>query len=175
MLAAIAFAFLLVSRKKCKSRIQRTASSPEENSNKMVASYYRDVHRELSETSSHAKKADHGKLTFLKDDIEKFDLQDLLTASAEVLGSGTFGSSYKAVVVGQPVVVKRYRHMSNVGREEFHEHMRRLGRLKHPNLLPLAAYYNRRDEKHLVTEFAENGSLASHLHGKFMMHQLYFF
>ncbi|KAH8487842.1 hypothetical protein H0E87_023784 [Populus deltoides] len=165
MLAAIAFAFLLFSRKKCKSRIQRTASSPEENSNKMVASYYRDVHRELSETSSHAKKADHGKLTFLKDDIEKFDLQDLLTASAEVLGSGTFGSSYKAVVVGQPVVVKRYRHMSNVGREEFHEHMRRLGRLKHPNLLPLAAYYNRRDEKLLVTEFAENGSLASHLHG----------
>ncbi|KAL3571407.1 hypothetical protein D5086_025311 [Populus alba] len=165
MLAAIAFAFLLFSRKKCKSRIQRTASSPEENSNKMVASYYRDVHRELSETSSHAKKADHGKLTFLKDDIEKFDLQDLLTASAEVLGSGTFGSSYKAVVVGQPVVVKRYRHMSNVGREEFHEHMRRLGRLKHPNLLPLAAYYNRRDDKLLVTEFAENGSLASHLHG----------
>ncbi|KAJ6871933.1 pollen receptor-like kinase 4 [Populus alba x Populus x berolinensis] len=165
MLAAIAFAFLLFSRKKCKSRIQRTASSPEENSNKMVASYYRDVHRELSETSSHAKKADHGKLTFLKDDIEKFDLQDLLTASAEVLGSGTFGSSYKAVVVGQAVVVKRYRHMSNVGREEFHEHMRRLGRLKHPNLLPLAAYYNRRDDKLLVTEFAENGSLASHLHG----------
>ncbi|KAB5526522.1 hypothetical protein DKX38_020369 [Salix brachista] len=165
ILAAIAFAFLLFSRKKCKSRMHRTASSPEENSNKMVASYYRDVHRESSETRSHAKKADHGKLTFLKDDIERFDLQDLLTASAEVLGSGTFGSSYKAVVVGQPVVVKRYRHMNNVGREEFHEHMRRLGRLKHPNLLPLAAYYNRRDEKLLVTEFAENGSLASHLHG----------
>ncbi|CAK7339800.1 unnamed protein product [Dovyalis caffra] len=164
LLAAIAFAWLLFSPKKRERQTQRTTSSAE-NSNKMVASYYRDVHSELPESSSQPKKNDHGKLSFLKNDIDHFDLQDLLTASAEVLGSGTFGSSYKAVVLGQPVVVKRYRHMNNVGREEFQEHMRRLGRLKHPNLLPLAAYYYRREEKLLVTEFAENGSLAIHLHG----------
>jgi len=165
ILAAIAFAFLLFSRKESKRRTQRRAS---ENSNRIMSSYYRDVHREMPETNSHSRITDHGKLSFLKDDIEKFDLQDLLRASAEVLGSGTYGSSYKAVVGGQPVVVKRYRHMNNVEREEFHEHMRRIGRLKHPNLLPLAAYYYRREEKLLVTVFAENGSLASHLHGKFL-------
>nr|TKS11649.1 putative inactive leucine-rich repeat receptor-like protein kinase [Populus alba] len=165
ILAAIAFAFLLFSRKESKRRTQRRASSSSENSNRIMSSYYRDVHREMPETNSHSRITDHGKLSFLKDDIEKFDLQDLLRASAEVLGSGTYGSSYKAVVGGQAVVVKRYRHMNNVEREEFHEHMRRMGRLKHPNLLPLAAYYYRRDEKLLVTAFAENGSLASHLHG----------
>ncbi|KAJ6420340.1 hypothetical protein OIU84_030286 [Salix udensis] len=166
LLAAIAFAFLLFSRNK--RRAQRRAPSPE-NSNRMMSSYCRDdAHREMPETNSRSRKTDPGKLSFLKDDIEKFDLQDLLTASAEVLGSGTFGSSYKAAVGGQPVVVKRYRHMNNVEREEFHEHMRRIGRLKHQNLLPLAAYYYRRDEKLLVTEFAENGSLASHLHGKLL-------
>ncbi|KAG2314120.1 hypothetical protein Bca52824_017242 [Brassica carinata] len=106
-----------------------------------------------------------GRLLFVRDDIERFGLQDLLRASAEVLGSGTFGASYKAAISsGQTFVVKRYKHMNNVGRDEFHEHMRRLGRLNHPNLLPLVAYYYRREEKLLVTQFMPNSSLASHLH-----------
>lgn len=54
--------------------------------------------------------------------------------------------------------------MNNVGREEFHEHMRRLGRLKHQNLLPVVAYYYRKEEKLLVAEYKEPGSLASRLH-----------
>ncbi|XVF23298.1 hypothetical protein REPUB_Repub13aG0025100 [Reevesia pubescens] len=104
-------------------------------------------------------------LIFLKDDIQRFDLQDLLRASAEVLGSGNFGASFKAIITsGVAVVVKRYKQMNNVGREEFHEHMRRLGRLNHQNLLPLVAYYYRKEEKLLVSKFMEDGSLASHLH-----------
>ncbi|KAE8735476.1 Kinase protein with adenine nucleotide alpha hydrolases-like domain, putative isoform 2 [Hibiscus syriacus] len=50
------------------------------------------------------------KLTFLRDDddVEKFDLPDLLKASAEILGSGCFGSSYKtALPNGTAMVVKR--------------------------------------------------------------------
>ncbi|XP_010479523.1 PREDICTED: pollen receptor-like kinase 5 [Camelina sativa] len=106
-----------------------------------------------------------GRLLFVREDIQRFGLQDLLRASAEVLGSGTFGASYKAAISsGQTLVVKRYKHMNNVGRDEFHEHMRRLGRLNHPNLLPLIAYYYRREEKLLVTQFMANSSLASHLH-----------
>ncbi|CAN1139489.1 Pollen receptor-like kinase 4 [Linum perenne] len=105
-------------------------------------------------------------LMFLRDDMERFELQDLLRASAEVLGSGTFGASYKAGVIGQPLmVVKRYRHMINVGREEFHEHMRMIGRLDHPNLLPLVACYYRKEEKLLVSKYMANGSLATRLHG----------
>ncbi|CAN0840291.1 Pollen receptor-like kinase 4 [Linum grandiflorum] len=105
-------------------------------------------------------------LIFLRDDMERFELQDLLRASAEVLGSGTFGASYKAGVSGQPpMVVKRYRHMNNIGREEFHDHMRRIGKLDHPNLLPLVACYFRKEEKLLVSQFVSNGSLATRLHG----------
>ncbi|CAI9754074.1 unnamed protein product [Fraxinus pennsylvanica] len=114
------------------------------------------------------KKADQpGKLSFVREERCKFDLQDLLRASAEVLGSGKFGASYKAVLVdGDALVVKRFKQMNNVGREDFHEHMRRLGRLDHPNLLPLVAYLYRKEEKLLVFDYAYNGSLASHLHGK---------
>ncbi|XP_062112858.1 pollen receptor-like kinase 4 [Humulus lupulus] len=109
--------------------------------------------------------AGEGKLTFLKDDRERFDLPDLLKASAEILGSGTFGASYKATIHCDAMVVKRYKQMNSLGREDFHEHMRRLGRLVHPNLLPLVAYYYRKEEKLLVYDFVENGSLAFHLHG----------
>ncbi|KAE8665083.1 Detected protein of unknown function [Hibiscus syriacus] len=108
------------------------------------------------------------KLTFLRDDDgEKFDLPELLKASAEILGSGCFGSSYKtALPNGTAMVVKRYKQMNSAGKEDFQEHMRRIGRLRHNNVLTLVAYYYRRDEKLLVCDFAENGSLAVHLHAR---------
>ncbi|GAV59735.1 Pkinase domain-containing protein/LRR_8 domain-containing protein [Cephalotus follicularis] len=118
------------------------------------------------ENSGNNKKSENMKLSFVRDDREKFDLQDLLKASAEILGSGSFGSSYKAALMnGQTMVVKRFKQMNNVGREEFQEHMRRLGRLRHPNLLPLVSYYYRKEEKLLVSDYVERGSLAVHLHG----------
>ena len=116
--------------------------------------------------TSDFKKGEHGELNFVREDRGGFDLQDLLRASAEVLGSGSFGSTYRAMVSNGPaVVVKRFRHMNNVGKQEFSEHMRRLGSLTHPNLLPLVGFYYRKEEKFLVYDFGENGSLASHLHG----------
>lgn len=123
------------------------------------------------DSHSYKKKDDNGgSLNFVRDDRKRFDLHDLLRASAEVLGSGSFGSSYKAnMMIGESavetaVVVKRFRHMSNLGKDEFCEHMKKLGRVSHPNLLPLVAFYYRREEKLLVSDFIENGSLASHLH-----------
>ncbi|XP_058113233.1 pollen receptor-like kinase 4 [Magnolia sinica] len=112
------------------------------------------------------KETDFGRLTFVKEGRERFELQDLLRASAEVLGCGNFGSSYKATLLSGPsVVVKRFREMNGVGREEFEEHMRRLGRLAHPNLLPLLSFYYRKEEKLLVTDFIDGGSLVQLLHG----------
>ncbi|KAK7384861.1 hypothetical protein VNO78_30564 [Psophocarpus tetragonolobus] len=118
-------------------------------------------------TSDFKKGGDDGELNFVREDKGGFGLQDLLRASAMVLGSGSFGSTYKAMILNGPtLVVKRFRHMNNVGKQEFFDHMKRLGSLTHPNLLPLAAFYYRKEEKFLVYDFAENGSLASHLHGK---------
>jgi len=113
------------------------------------------------------------KLTFVRDDREMFDLQDLLRASAEILGSGCFGSSYKAgLMTGSVMVVKRFKQMNNVGKEEFQEHMRKLGSFSHPNLLPLVAYYYRKEEKLLVYDYVAKGSLADHIHGHKALGQL---
>ncbi|XP_042003816.1 pollen receptor-like kinase 4 [Salvia splendens] len=106
------------------------------------------------------------RMTFLREDRDVFDMMDLLKASAEILGSGLFGSTYKAALSErQIVVVKRYRHMGNVSRQDFNEHMRRLGRLSHANVVPLVAFYYRRDEKLLVYDYINKTSLAAVLHG----------
>ncbi|KAJ0780454.1 putative protein kinase RLK-Pelle-LRR-III family [Helianthus annuus] len=118
-------------------------------------------------TSDHnGNKADLSlNLTFLVDDEERFDLADLLKASASVLGSGMFGSSYKTAIAGGKVmVVKRFKQMNNVGKEEFYEHMKRLSRLTHPNIQPIVAFYYNKDEKLLVSNYVDNISLAFHLH-----------
>ncbi|CAN6277708.1 unnamed protein product [Urochloa humidicola] len=112
------------------------------------------------------RRDEHGRLVFIQEGRTRFEIEDLLRASAEVLGSGNFGSSYKATLCDGPaVVVKRFKDMNGVGREDFSEHMRRLGRLAHPNLLPLVAYLYKKEEKLLVTDYVVNGSLAQLLHG----------
>ncbi|GER36142.1 leucine-rich repeat protein kinase family protein [Striga asiatica] len=106
------------------------------------------------------------RLTFLREGGDRFDMSDLLKASAEVLGSGSCGSTYKAALdSGKVMVVKRFRQMNTVSREEFVEHMRRLGRLDHDNVLPVIAFYYRKEEKLLVAEYVPNVSLAEQLHG----------
>ncbi|KAJ1442519.1 Protein kinase domain [Sesbania bispinosa] len=138
--------------------LQKTGGVSEEGSHRSS--------RSQGSTRSSSRKGDNMKLSFVRDDREHFDLQELLRASAEILGSGCFSSSYKAALINGPsVVVKRFKQMNNVGREEFQEHMRRLGRLSHPNLLPLVSYYYRKEEKLLIGDFVQNGSLAAHLHG----------
>ncbi|RWW55447.1 hypothetical protein BHE74_00037938 [Ensete ventricosum] len=97
----------------------------------------------------------------------RFDLEDLLRASAEVLGKGSVGTSYKAVLEeGTIVVVKRLKDVA-VSRREFEEHVRTLGQLERmDNLLPLRAYYYSKNEKLIVLDYLPVGSLSSLLHGR---------
>lgn len=166
--AIIAVIIILQKRKKIPAE-EEDASLAAESPKKIVASHDLDkIERGTSPNRSPERKTDQNlKLSFLRDDVDKFDMADLLRASAEILGSGVFGSSYKAALgTGQTFVVKRYRQMNNVNKEEFHEHMRRLGGLSHHNLLPLVAFYYRKEEKLLVSRYVDNVSLAVQLHGK---------
>ncbi|XP_020244810.1 probable inactive receptor kinase At1g48480 isoform X2 [Asparagus officinalis] len=96
---------------------------------------------------------------------EEFDLEDLLRASAEVLGKGTFGEAYKAVLEMRMVVaVKRLKDV-NLSAREFKEKIEGIGAMDHPNLVPLKAYYFSKDEKLLVYDFMPLGSLSALLHG----------
>lgn len=106
-----------------------------------------------------------GKMVFF-DAGKKFELEDLLRASAEMLGKGVFGTVYKAVLDdGSVVAVKRLKEAQVGGKKEFEQLMEVLGRLRNPNLVSLKAYYFARDEKLLVFDYLPNGSLFWLLHG----------
>ncbi|KAF6144645.1 hypothetical protein GIB67_006137 [Kingdonia uniflora] len=94
-----------------------------------------------------------------------FDLEDLLKASAEVLGNGRFGTGYKAVLdAGTVVAVKRLKNVS-VPEKEFKEKIEVVGSMDHEHIVPLRAYYFSRDEKLLVYDYMPMGSLSALLHG----------
>ncbi|PIN16788.1 Serine/threonine protein kinase [Handroanthus impetiginosus] len=106
------------------------------------------------------------KLVFFEGCNYAFDLEDLLRASAEVLGKGTFGTAYKAILEDATmVVVKRLKDV-NVGKKEFEQQMNLIGSIKHENVIELRAYYYSKDEKLMVYDYNSQGSVASMLHGK---------
>ncbi|CAN4121821.1 unnamed protein product [Withania somnifera] len=108
---------------------------------------------------------ERGKMVFFEG-AKRFELEDLLRASAEMLGKGGFGTAYKAVLGdGNVVAVKRLKELNVCGKREFEQQMEVLGRLRHPNLVSLKAYYFARDEKLLVYDFMTNGNLFWLLHG----------
>ncbi|WMV19971.1 hypothetical protein MTR67_013356 [Solanum verrucosum] len=110
--------------------------------------------------------AEKNKLVFFEGCSYSFNLEDLLRASAEVLGKGSYGTAYKAVLdEATIVVVKRLREVG-VAKKEFEQHMEIVGRAgRHPNIVPLRAYYYSKDEKLLVNEYMPAGSLSAALHG----------
>lgn len=115
---------------------------------------------------SGVQEAEKNKLVFFEGCSYNFDLEDLLRASAEVLGKGSCGTTYKAILEeGTTVVVKRLKEVV-AGKREFEQQMENVGRLgQHPNLVPLRAYYYSKDEKLLVYDYKAAGSFFSILHG----------
>jgi len=117
---------------------------------------------------SGVQEAEKNKLFFFEGCSYNFDLEDLLRASAEVLGKGSYGTAYKAVLDdGTTVVVKRLREVVAV-KKEFEQQMEVVGRMgQHPNVVPLRAYYYSKDEKLLVYNYMPAGSLFALLHGTY--------
>ncbi|EAZ40388.1 hypothetical protein OsJ_24836 [Oryza sativa Japonica Group] len=92
---------------------------------------------------------------------EELRLESLLKASAEVLGKGVSGSTYKAVLEdGIVVAVKRLSALQFPGRSKaFDRHMRLAGRLRHRHVVSLRGYCNSNGERLLVYDYLPNGSL----------------
>ncbi|KAL0321744.1 UNVERIFIED_CONTAM: putative inactive receptor kinase [Sesamum calycinum] len=111
--------------------------------------------------------AGESRLVIFEGSLFSFDLEDLLRASAEVIGKGTYGTTYKAVLdEATAVAVKRLRQVG-IGKKEFDEYMEFVSSLgRHPNIVPLFAYYCSKDEKLLVYQYMPASSLSTALHGK---------
>ncbi|XP_076901047.1 receptor protein kinase-like protein ZAR1 [Bidens hawaiensis] len=96
-----------------------------------------------------------------------FELDELLRASAYVLGKSGLGIVYKVVLGnGIPVAVRRLGEGGEQRYKEFVAEVQAIGRVKHPNVVKLRAYYWAPDEKLLISDFISNGNLASALRGQ---------
>ncbi|KAJ7963911.1 Receptor-like kinase [Quillaja saponaria] len=97
-----------------------------------------------------------------------FTADDLLCATAEIMGKSTYGTVYKATLEdGSQVAVKRLREKITKSQREFEAEVNILGRIRHPNLLALRAYYlGPKGEKLLVFDYMPKGSLAAYLHAR---------
>ncbi|KAL8473050.1 hypothetical protein ACS0TY_029380 [Phlomoides rotata] len=109
-----------------------------------------------------------GNLVFCSGEEELYTLELLMRASAELLGRGTIGTTYKAVMANQVVVsVKRLDASKTAitSGEAFEQHMETVGVLRHPNLVPVRAYFQAQQERLVIYDYQPSGSLFNLIHG----------
>jgi len=115
--------------------------------------------------------AKSGNLVFCAGEAQLYTLDQLMRGSAELLGRGTIGTTYKAVLDNRLIVsVKRLDagKLAGTSQEMFERHMESVGGLRHPNLVPLRAYFHAKEERLLVYDYQPNGSLFSLIHGNLL-------
>ncbi|MQM05588.1 hypothetical protein Taro_038394 [Colocasia esculenta] len=102
--------------------------------------------------------------------IVKVKVADLMAATNEfdpnniISFSSRAGTTYKAVLPdGSALAVKRL-HSCSLPEKQFRAEMAQLGKLRHPNLVPLLGFCVVEDERLLVYKHMPNGSLFSTLH-----------
>lgn len=105
-----------------------------------------------------------------------FDLDELLKASAFVLGKSGIGIMYKVVLEeGLALAVRRLGEGGSQRFKEFQTEVEAIGKLRHPNIATLRAYYWSVDEKLLIYDYIPNGSLATAIHGMFLVYDWFLF
>ncbi|CAO2183862.1 unnamed protein product [Urochloa humidicola] len=113
--------------------------------------------------SEHAEQYD---LVALDQQV-RFDLDELLKASAFVLGKSGIGIVYKVVLEdGLTMAVRRLGEGGLQRFKEFQTEVEAIGKVRHPHIVTLRAYYWSFDEKLLIYDYIPNGSLSAAIHGK---------
>ncbi|GMN33536.1 hypothetical protein TIFTF001_004208 [Ficus carica] len=107
-----------------------------------------------------------GELSFLDASLS-FTAEELSRAPAEVLGRSSHGTLYKATLdSGHMLTVKWLRVGLVKNKKEFAREVKRIGSMRHPNIVPLRAYYwgPREQERLLLADYIQGDSLALHLY-----------
>lgn len=119
------------------------------------------------ESESLSENAEQYELVHLDAEVA-FDLDELLKASAFVLGKTGIGIVYRVVLEdGLTFAVRRLGEGGSQRFKEFQTEVEAIAKLWHPNFVTLRAYYWSVDEKLLIYDFMPNGNLTAAIHGEF--------
>ncbi|KAK4757649.1 hypothetical protein SAY87_018950 [Trapa incisa] len=82
------------------------------------------------------------------------------------LGRGGFGAVYRTILRDDhPVAIKKLTVSSLVkSQDDFEREVKKLGKVRHPNIVALEGYYWTPSLQLLISEFVSGGSLYKHLH-----------
>ncbi|RZB80947.1 probable inactive receptor kinase At2g26730 [Glycine soja] len=131
-----------------------------------VSSEYKDeVSRSEFSVASESRMVSQSLIVLSRPAAIELKLEDLLRAPAELIGRGKNGSLYKVILDnGIMVVVKRIKDWT-ISSQDFKQRMQILSQAKDPHVLSPLAFYCSKQEKLLVYEYQQNGSLFKLLHG----------
>ncbi|KAJ4771577.1 Leucine-rich repeat protein kinase family protein [Rhynchospora pubera] len=120
-------------------------------------------------TTKKVQETETGEVMVFFEGCEEFTMEELMRGSAEMLGRGVVGTTYRVVMEGRGgdkgVVVKRVRRERRKEEEATERKvLEQMGGWRHPNVAGLQAYYSSADELLLVFDFVHNGSLYDILH-----------
>lgn len=104
----------------------------------------------------------------LFDSTLKFSPEELSSAPAEPVGMSCHGTLYKAVLSsGHVLAVKLLKEGIAKGRKEFAREAKKLGNIRHPNLVSLQGFYwgPKEHEKLIISKYIDAPCLALYLHG----------
>lgn len=107
-----------------------------------------------------------GELFFLDPSLA-FTAEELSRAPAEVLGRSSHGTLYKATLDnGHMLNVKWLRVGLVKHKKEFAKEVKKIGSMRHPNIVSMRAYYwgPREQERLLLADYIQGDSLALHLY-----------
>ncbi|KAG5611709.1 hypothetical protein H5410_022990 [Solanum commersonii] len=107
-----------------------------------------------------------GELFFLDGSLS-FTAEELSRAPAEVLGRSSHGTLYKATLNSGHVLTVKWLRVGLVkNKKEFAKEVKKIGSIRHPNAVPLRAYYwgPREQERLILADYISGDSLALHLY-----------
>ncbi|KAK6118191.1 hypothetical protein DH2020_048092 [Rehmannia glutinosa] len=117
---------------------------------------------------SHETEANYGKLVMFSGDADfGMGAHGLLNKNCE-LGRGGFGTVYKTELQGgRSIAIKKLNTTSLVKcQEDFEREVKKLGKIKHQNLVTLEGYYWTPSLQLLINEYIPQGTLHKHLHDR---------
>lgn len=116
------------------------------------------------------KQANSVPVVIFEKPLLNFTFADLLSATSHfdrgtLLAEGRFGPVYRGFLPGGfHVAVKVLVHGSTMTDQEAARELEYLGRIKHPNLVPLTGYCLAGEQRICIYDYMENGNLQNLLH-----------